>query len=210
MDVLGHRPFFGVCRRVLPDLRGRSYWHLVAFLFVLSVEANRNGLSAAPADLDFSYQANLPLGGAGSIFVQSDGRAIAGPGNLIRLLADGSRDAGFRAATQAWSVVGIQTDGKYVAAGPIVFGQKQPLLRLEPGGAVDPSFQAASFEIDTGWTPVTLNSVAVQNDGKWVVAGYFHQVNGVRQPHLARLNADGTMDESYRPEVGTNGVAQLA
>src|SRR5438046_1429008 len=36
-------------------------------------------------------------------------------------------------------------------------------------------------------------------NGQIVIAGNFDRVNGVRQPYVARLNADGTLDQSWRP-----------
>jgi uncharacterized delta-60 repeat protein len=41
----------------------------------------------------------------------------------------------------------------------------------------------------------------VQNDGKIVVAGLFTRVNGVVRQSIARLNADGSLDESFQSPV---------
>jgi uncharacterized delta-60 repeat protein len=47
-----------------------------------------------------------------------------------------------------------------------------------------------------------ITSVAAQADGKVVIGGMFTEVNGVAQPYLARLNADGSVDTSFAPTAG--------
>jgi uncharacterized delta-60 repeat protein len=48
-----------------------------------------------------------------------------------------------------------------------------------------------------------VQAFAVQADGKILIGGFFTTVNGVGQPRLARLNADGTLDSSF----ASNGVS---
>jgi uncharacterized delta-60 repeat protein len=43
----------------------------------------------------------------------------------------------------------------------------------------------------------TVSSIAVQDDGKVLIGGSFSSVNGTSMTHLARLNADGTLDASF-------------
>ena len=62
--------------------------------------------------------------------------------------------------------------------------------------------------LDLGYLNATLdhevNAVAVQPDGKIVLAGDFFRINGVQRSSVARLNVDGTLDPLFRPMV--NGV----
>jgi len=44
-----------------------------------------------------------------------------------------------------------------------------------------------------------VSSIALQADGKIVIGGGFTSVNGVAKSYLARLNADGSLDESFAP-----------
>ncbi len=47
-------------------------------------------------------------------------------------------------------------------------------------------------------------SVAVPlANGQTIIGGNFDSVNGARQPRLARLNADGTLDQAWRPQVSS-------
>src|SRR5436853_6869069 len=40
-------------------------------------------------------------------------------------------------------------------------------------------------------------AVDVQSDGKIIIGGFFNNVNGVPRSKLARLNSDGSVDESF-------------
>ncbi|HQB16853.1 MAG TPA: hypothetical protein PLT00_09100, partial [Verrucomicrobiota bacterium] len=45
-------------------------------------------------------------------------------------------------------------------------------------------------------------SLAVQADGKILVGGEFTTLGGQPRHHLARLNADGTLDPTFNPGAG--------
>ncbi len=52
-----------------------------------------------------------------------------------------------------------------------------------------------------------VNAIVVQPDGKIIIGGLFTAVNGTPRSNLARLNSDGTLDNSYvnTTEAGVNG-----
>jgi uncharacterized delta-60 repeat protein len=59
----------------------------------------------------------------------------------------------------------------------------------------------------------SVAAMVVQADGKIVIGGAFNAVNGVPRANLARLNADGTLDETFAktPIAGVSGpVSALA
>jgi len=67
-----------------------------------------------------------------------------------------------------------------------------------------PSARAAAGDLD----PLNLNisgfvvlATAVQPDGKTIIAGGFTQVLGEARSNIARLNADGTLDPTFDPNV---------
>lgn len=77
------------------------------------------------------------------------------------------------------------------------------VARLHPDGAVDTAF-------DPGVGPdANVSVLAVQVDGKLLIAGDFTMVDGVPRVRAARLNSDGTLDETFDPGAGpssTNGI----
>ena len=42
-------------------------------------------------------------------------------------------------------------------------------------------------------------AISQQDDGKVIVGGYFSLVNGVSRTNIARVNADGTVDQTWNP-----------
>ncbi|MEZ5608572.1 MAG: fibronectin type III domain-containing protein [Burkholderiaceae bacterium] len=69
---------------------------------------------------------------------------------------------------------------------------------------------AATLALDTGFAPsITLGgqpgevrAIAVQpSNGQIVIGGRFDHVNGVARNNIARLNADGTLDTTYDPDL---------
>jgi uncharacterized delta-60 repeat protein len=104
-----------------------------------------------------------------------------------------------------WAIV-PQPDGKILVAGQfeVVNGSyRNGLVRLNPDGTVDNSFNALSLQ-------GLITSVGLQSNGKLVVAGEF-SVDGSATPsiRLARLNADGSVDASFSnliAQVNINGT----
>lgn len=73
------------------------------------------------------------------------------------------------------------------------------IARLLPDGNVDPA-----FVLGVGVEGGNINSLALQPDGKAVIAGWFFHVNGVYRSTIARLNADGTVDEGFNAGSGAD------
>ncbi len=80
----------------------------------------------------------------------------------------------------------------------------------QPAGSVDQLFNADN---DLSTTPVnnpnpgandTVYGSAVSSKGKSVIVGTFSSVNGLQRNRVARLNADGSVDESFDPGLGAN------
>jgi len=67
--------------------------------------------------------------------------------------------------------------------------------------ALDPSFAQQGTGLSA-----QVNAVAVQNDGKIIVAGSFSDYNGIGRKGIARLNADGSLDPTFNPGLGFNAA----
>ncbi len=83
-----------------------------------------------------------------------------------------------------------------------------PAALASAPGDVDLSFDAGT--ISRQFAPVSINTVAVQPDGKILLGGGFDHVNGVERQGLARLNADGSLDTTFVPPLVSPGVVALA
>jgi uncharacterized delta-60 repeat protein len=176
------------------------------------------GLTAGGLDSEFNPGTG-PDGDVLAMAAQDDGKiVIAGRftkfngvsrNGIARLNANGALDTtfdpglGFSARSNIWSVA-IQPDGKILAAGEFITiaGTLQNVIaRLRTDGTRDASFNPL-FTGSQGLTEgYWLN---VRPDGKILVAGWFGGVNGVSRSNIARLNADGSVDNSFDPGLGAN------
>jgi uncharacterized delta-60 repeat protein len=52
--------------------------------------------------------------------------------------------------------------------------------------------------------------MALQDDGKIVVAGAFSSFNGVNRHRVARLNPDGSLDTSFEPDAAFEHIRAIA
>jgi uncharacterized delta-60 repeat protein len=155
-----------------------------------------------------------------AIKIQADGRIVTtGYSNnfgtwsdftVVRYNTDGSLDAlfdgdgiastDFGATNETARATVIQPDGKIVAAGykGEGSGNDYALIRYNADGSLDASFSEDGKTITDMAFPIPSGTgdVAVQADGKIVVAGYSY--NGFNDDFtLVRYNTNGTRDESF-------------
>src|SRR6266576_1680746 len=95
-----------------------------------------------------------------------------------------------------WSLA-QQPDGKILVGGWLNIGGQPNLARLNADGTLDEGFKPVVA--GRGIPETTVYSLAVQPDGKIVIAGGFASVNGQSRANIARLNPDGTLDMSFYP-----------
>ena len=160
--------------------------------------------------------------GVESIALQSDGkmlisgRFIDNISRVARLNADGTLDNGFHNVAVGGifggiTSVAVQSDGKVLIGG--TDGTTPIFGRLSPDGNLDGGFPT-KVSLDANGpilaTPA-VNSIALQSDGKALIGGWFTKVNGVNRTNIARLNADGTMDSGFQPELlGGDGGLEVS
>jgi uncharacterized delta-60 repeat protein len=99
----------------------------------------------------------------------------------------GALAAGILAFTVARSAIGSPRDP--MPQGPGV---------IETDGTLDASFNAGNF------TNGQVFAAVLQADGKLLIAGQFSKVHGAARNGIARMNADGTLDLSFDPGVGSD------
>jgi uncharacterized delta-60 repeat protein len=168
-----------------------------------------------------------PMASAEALGVQPDGKiVVAGKDSdgflVVRLDGDGSDDGGFAGGgaahvrfgplgTERADAVALQPDGKIVAVGAA--GGGLAIARLQPGGLLDTTF--GGFDPDgnrTGRRTVMFgnlasaaNAVALQDDGRIVVAGAAGGASGPAT--VARFQGDPAPPASAGSggRIGTGG-----
>lgn len=171
-------------------------------------------------DATFDTDGKLTTRGLGSnatlsdIAIQADGKivAVGNPFNgafsdfaAVRFSANGSIDTTFGtngtvitpfSPTRGSNVqsVAIQQDGKIVAAGS--FDGDFAVVRYNPDGSLDPTFDSdGKVTTPIGTSTDDAYSVAIQTDGKIVVAGSSFGANN--DFAVVRYNTNGSLDTSF-------------
>jgi uncharacterized delta-60 repeat protein len=187
--------------------------------------------TAGTQTIDFGHQTDY----GSSVAVQADGKiVVAGssyrynnlsglPGYVVavaRLDGSGHLDASFgTAGTQtidfgssiaSASSVAVQADGKIVVAGgsydPGLTPVSGAVARLDSSGHLDASFGTAGKQtIDFGPAGFGVGSLALQPDGKIVLAGNTFPPGGSGDFGVARLDGSGHLDTSF----GTAGTQTI-
>ncbi len=165
---------------------------------------------AGNLDTSFNPQA-LNVSNIFSVANQSNGKVLVGshsPSNLVRYNEDGSLDTTFKPdftsnLVTVFSIV-EQPDRKILYAGVgVVSGTQKYISRINQDGSKDQAFEAA---IGTGANN-NINSIALQADGKILLAGDFTMFNGVNAGGIIRLNSDGTVDSTFNAGSVDTGIA---
>jgi uncharacterized delta-60 repeat protein len=151
-----------------------------------------------------------------SVAIQNDGKIIIG-GNftmfdsipiskIARLNNDGSLDMDFNSGN---GIPGglvlsfeIQENGKIIVAGGFLQFAGIPsnrILRLNQNGSLDTTFNTGHGA--NHW----VEALAIQPDGKIILAGAFTMFDSIPANRIVRLNEDGSIDTTFITGTGANG-----
>lgn len=155
----------------------------------------------------FQTSIGIEVGSIEAVAVQEDGKIVIGgaftsfggiPVNAIaRLHTDGTLDTDFMAG----SIIGgggvydiaIQPDGKILIGGGFYCStsSSNSILRLNTDGTID-----STFNTGTGFNN-SVNDIHLLSNGQIITTGIFNQYNGSTALKVARLNTDGSIDNSF-------------
>ncbi|HSD13101.1 MAG TPA: T9SS type A sorting domain-containing protein [Flavobacterium sp.] len=131
--------------------------------------------------------------------------------SIIGFAQDGSLDMSFNVQEpiSPETLLKVQPDGKIILVerfngsdGSVV---STKISRLYPDGSLDQTFfQGVGITIMP-----KVTSLAMQSDGKILIAGNFSKIENTIVGNLARLNQDGSIDESFAKVVLT-GIETIA
>lgn len=109
------------------------------------------------------------------------------------------------------NAIAVQADNKILVGGSFSSfsgAARQNILRLNADGSIDTSFTSPAFTTYNFRSEVF--SIAVQPDGKILLAGRFSTVGGIASPTVVRLNADGSVDTSFNTPFIDQGSTAYA
>ncbi|MBG89377.1 MAG: hypothetical protein CMO80_21120, partial [Verrucomicrobiales bacterium] len=127
---------------------------------------------------------------------------------IARLNSAGTADAGFNpvlggATREIRSIIADTNDVLIAGAFTGVGVQTRTnIARLLLDGTVDPSFAPATF------ADSTIRSMALDSFDRIFIGGAFDSVNGQSRSGIARIQGDGSLDITFLPGNGFNGVVR--
>lgn len=184
---------------------------------------NRIARLHADGSLDTTFKTGTGANSnVGSFALQPDGKVLVGgwftsyngtPRRCIaRLHADGSLDTNFNQGNgvggsfpELYSLA-LQPDGKVLIGGDFTSYNgisRNRIARLDSEGSLDTTFNPGTGA--NAW----VSSLARQPDGKVLIGGLFSNYNGTFRNQIARLHADGSLDTTFNPGTGVNGLSSL-
>jgi uncharacterized delta-60 repeat protein len=106
-------------------------------------------------------------------------------------------------------VVSVQPDGKILAGGNFstLRGSPSPLVaRLNSDGSLDSTFTSP---FPTPVLAARIYTLAVLSNGGLLVGGLFTNVGGTLRTNIARLQANGMLDETFNAMAGPSGLVRI-
>ena len=180
------------------------------------IRLNSNGTLDTSFNSD-RYKNSNPSLMTSSIQIQNDGKILAienyvsggSPyGRVVRLNQDGIRDDTFAENEFNFyiSLIALQSDGNVLVSGSFNTFNGNPcisILRLTSTGILD-----SSFNPGTGVGSGYIISITPLSNGKTFIAGFITNYNGTAVQGIAKLNSNGSLDNSFNPVLvrGTNGT----
>lgn len=171
--------------------------------------------------IDSTFTANASVSSSvRCIEIQNDGKVIVGTENgtissggltspsyisLKRFNEDGTDDFSFdvgRGPHDDVNDIVIQPDGKILIAGGFdQYDDKTAnhVLKLKTDGSID-----NTFSVGPGPSSGFVNALALQDDGKILVGGFFFSFRGFSSRNLVRLNSNGTVDKTFKVGSGAD------
>jgi len=165
-------------------------------------------------DAGFTLRQNSSTTYIRSIEPQSDGKILIGgnfrtfnPGSssgawrqVIRLLPNGERDTTFNEITSSYNDFGsrkllVLGDGSFFNIG------QYTVRKHHANGQLDNSFSILGVYLN--WGTGTIHDAHVLPNGKLLIGGVFNSVNGTTAESLARINLDGSIDNTFSSGSGT-------
>jgi uncharacterized delta-60 repeat protein/uncharacterized repeat protein (TIGR01451 family) len=115
-------------------------------------------------------------------------------------------------ANNAVSAVAVQPDNRTIIVGDFTAYNSTPrnhIARINVDGSIDVSFNHVTGADDfIATVAICTNSPNPNNIGKIMIGGGFTSFDGADRSGIARLNADGSLDTTFRPGNGTDGAVR--
>lgn len=146
----------------------------------------------------------------GKIIISGSFSSMFGTGStryITKLNSNGTIDTSFgtNICNSTIECHKVQNDGKIIIGGQFTDCNgttRNRIARLNANGSLDTTFNPG-----TGANGI-VRTISIQSDGKIIIGGDFTVYNGTTSNYIARLNIDGTLDNSFNIGTGANGIVR--
>jgi uncharacterized delta-60 repeat protein len=159
--------------------------------------------------LDLAFNSGISGGKVTALALQPNGKVLVVNYNVSRLNANGSLDPTFSSSIVDPDInaLALQPDGKVLVGGSRV--DNTSVVRLNADGSLDSTFNTTIDRRDVG----EVDALALQSNGKVLMGGIRVIRDEIRNdritPVLARLNADGSLDDSFNIVFATGDASHV-
>ncbi|WP_163409217.1 T9SS type A sorting domain-containing protein [Flavobacterium ajazii] len=195
---------------------------IIAGEFISYDYKSKNRIARLNADGTTDNSFNIGTGANAAVSaatLQSDGKIVITGGftsyngtaknRIARINTDGTLDSSFEPGSgfNSYNSIAVQTDGKILIGGYFTSYNgiaRKHIARINSDGTLDTSF-GSPVGLDS-----TVKEIVLQPDGKILIIGDFLAFDGISRKNIARLNTDGTLDTTFNPGNGANGIETIA
>ncbi len=132
---------------------------------------------------------------------------------IVKTDLTGFVDAGFNAGEDGFNANAYAIETDLLLSQVVVVGEfteyngdvANRIVRLDESGNRDVTFPAANYGNSSGANGV-IRALSRQPDGRLLIAGSFTSYNGIPRSGIARLEADGSLDETFTPKGNGSGI----
>lgn len=141
-------------------------------------------------------------------------------GRIVRLLPNGNIDNSFNSGGSGFNgiveSIALQSNGKIIVGGRFTTYNgsstiNSRLVRLNVSGTIDNTFATSGYTWISGQeriNKVLVIPVGISGTDKIYIAGNFTDISSNSRNRIARLNSNGTIDTTFNPGTGFNGLGQ--
>ncbi|WP_339888194.1 T9SS type A sorting domain-containing protein [uncultured Flavobacterium sp.] len=194
-----------------------------------SLDLTFNNFSG-PSNIFFPPSSGNITGKISTLFLDNQNIFIGGSfdfynythiGSFTKLNSNGTVDFDFNknnGPNHTVKCTKIQSDGKIIIGGIFTRyngADTKAIVRVNEDGSIDQSFNIGSGAVANTNIQARnfsyINSIIIQSDNKIIAAGHFDFFNNTAKSSIVRLNADGSVDNTFNPilPLYTNSINKI-
>jgi uncharacterized delta-60 repeat protein len=152
------------------------------------------------ASVDTTFSRNIPSF-SNTLTLQQDGKILSADNSTFkRILPDGNLDTSFIPyPVLPFHIKCLKIHDNNILVGGEFGAPSRSLIRLKPDGSLDTAFTNMYPQL---YFSHAITDIIIQPDLKIILTGYFNTADSVKG--LIRLNANGSVDQTFRTGLGIN------